>query len=50
MSEELAVTNARVITPTGRVDGGVQIEDGRITAVGSPSMAPVPIPSLMRAD
>jgi alpha-D-ribose 1-methylphosphonate 5-triphosphate diphosphatase len=35
MSEELAVTNARVITPTGRVDGGVQIEDGRITAVGS---------------
>jgi dihydropyrimidinase/dihydroorotase len=35
MSAELSVHNARVVTPSGELDGGVAAEDGEIVAVDS---------------
>ena len=35
MVSALAITNGRVVTPDGLIDGGVLVRDGRIAAIGS---------------
>src|SRR6056297_1277971 len=37
---DLRVTNARVVTPSGTIDGGVAAADGEIVAVGSDRTLP----------
>ncbi|PSP76582.1 dihydroorotase [Halobacteriales archaeon QS_1_68_20] len=37
---DLCVRNARVVTPSGTIDGGVAAEDGKIVAVGADSNLP----------
>src|SRR6056297_4067140 len=37
---DLRVTNARVVTPSGTIDGGVAAKDGTIVAVGTESNLP----------
>ena len=35
MVSALAITNGRVVTPEGLIDGGVLVREGRIAAIGS---------------
>lgn len=37
---DLRVTNGRVVTPNGTLDGGVAADDGRIVSIGSNSSLP----------
>ncbi|MFW6448946.1 MAG: dihydroorotase, partial [Halobacteriota archaeon] len=37
---DLRVTNARVVTPAGTIDGGVAADDGEVVAVGSDRSLP----------
>ncbi|WP_336361526.1 dihydroorotase [Haladaptatus sp. ZSTT2] len=40
MPADLRIVNSRVVTPAGTIRGGVAVEDGKITAVGSKETLP----------